>query len=245
MTYYFVSDVHAGLAMDGKPAGSAERFSAWLDAVAPDAEGIFLLGDIFDFWFEYKRTVPQGFNDLLDQFRKLTARGIEIHFLPGNHDMWTLDYLTHRCGLIVHTEALHTTLCGLRVYLEHGDRQSIGSPGEHLMQRLFRSPFARRLARALVPPAAMMHFGTRWSRANRARHTRPHTFKTEDEGIVRFARKYMQSHPIDLFVFGHLHAPAACPLSGHTTLYVLGDWIADPHPVYGRLDASGFSLQRA
>ena len=245
MAYYFVSDVHAGLAVDGKPAESGERFAAWLDAVAADAEAIFLLGDIFDFWFEYKRAVPAGFDSLLDRFRMLTARGIKIHFFPGNHDMWTLDYLAHECGLIVHTEGLYTTLCGRHVYLEHGDRQSIGGIGERLMQKLFRSPIARRLARALVPAPAMLRFGTRWSRANRTRHTRPHTFRAENEGMVRFARHYLQTHAVDIFVFGHLHVPAAYPLSDRTILYVLGDWISTPHPVYGRLDADGFSLLQA
>lgn len=242
MAYYFVSDVHAAPQPGDWASGSGARFLAWLDAAAADAEGIFLLGDIFDFWFEYKRSVPPGFGPLLDKFRELTARGVEIHFFPGNHDLWTEDFLSRRCGLILHAGGWLTTLYGRNVYLEHGDRQSADRPGERMIQRLFRSPLARRLTRALVPHPWLMRFGNQWSHRHRARYTPPHAIDLENGGILRFAREYLKTHAVDLFVFGHLHTPAALPLSRSTTLYLLGDWLGDSPPVYGRLDEGGFSL---
>lgn len=244
MAYYFVSDVHAGLELNGVPTDSQERLIGWLDAVAPDAEAIFLLGDIFDFWFEYKRSHPSGFDRLLSRFAELTRQGVALHFFPGNHDMWTESYLSRECGIILHTEGYYTTLYGKNIYMEHGDLQSIGSRGERFMQFMFRSPSARKVARALVPYSKMMRWGSNWSRSNRAKHTESHRFKGEEEGVVRFAREYMRERAVDIFVFGHLHAPAVYPLSETATLYVLGDWIGDPAPAYGRLDAAGFSLLR-
>ena len=244
MAHYFVSDVHAGLVLEGRPCRSGERFAAWLDAVAPDAEEIYLLGDIFDFWFEYRQAIPKGYEPLLDKFKALTAQGIQLHFFPGNHDMWTLDYLSRECGLKIHTDGYYAEICGKKVYMEHGDRQSIGSAGERLMQWIFRSKFARAVARRTVSHRKIMEFGNDWSRSNRAKHTHPHIFKEEREGVVRFARKYLRKHEVDLFVFGHLHAPSAYELSAGTMLYVLGDWITEREPVYGRLDKDGFSLEK-
>lgn len=243
MASYFVSDVHAGLVLDGVPARGGERLIGWLDRVSADADAIFLLGDIFDFWFEYRHAVPTGYEPLLAKFRELTGRGIALHFFPGNHDMWTLDYLARECGLTVHTEGLYTTLYGRKVYMEHGDTRSIGSFGERVMQSAFRSPVMRKLARTLVPSRRMMRFGTRWSRSNRAKHSQAHTFREEQEGVVRFARDFMQTHEVDVFVFGHLHSPAEYRLDDRTTLYVLGDWILDRPAVYGRLDKNGFTLE--
>lgn len=242
MAFYFVSDVHAGLKLDGVPTRGEERLIAWLDKVAADAEGIFLLGDIFDFWFEYKRAVPAGHEALLSKFRELTARGISVHFFPGNHDMWTLDYLSRECGLTVHTGALDTTLCGKRIYMEHGDLQSIGSFGERFMQACFRSRVMQWIGRTFVSYRRMMRFGTNWSCSNRAKHDREHVFKKEEEGIVQFAREYLKTHDTDIFIFGHLHCPMEYRLSENAMLYVLGDWILERSAIYGRLDESGFSL---
>ena len=242
MAFYFVSDVHAGLKLDGVPTRGKERLIDWLDKVAADAEGIFLLGDIFDFWFEYRHAVPTGHELLLAKFQELTARGIAIHFFPGNHDMWTLDYLSRDCGLTVHTKGFYTELCRKKIYMEHGDLQSIGSFSERFMQGCFRSRFIQWVGRTFVSYRRMMRFGTNWSHSNRAKHDREHVFKAEQEGVVQFAREYLKKHEVNLFIFGHLHCPQEYRLSENTMLYVLGDWILERPARYGRLDESGFSL---
>lgn len=239
MAHYFVADVHAGLG----GSRSAECFIAWLDAVAPDAEAIWLLGDTFDFWFEYRRAVPPGYETLLDKFRELTGMGVELHFFSGNHDMWTLDYLARVCGMTVHRRGFAAEIYGNKIYLDHGDRQSIHRVGERLMQRIFRWKFARAIGRMTVRPEKMWAFGRNWSQANRAKCAESQAFKGEGEGVVRFAEKYGKHHPVDLFVFGHLHAPAEYCLPNGAMLYVLGDWISAVGPVYGRLDGGGFRLQ--
>lgn len=243
MACYFAADVHAGLSIDELSAAGESRLVAWLDAVADDAEAIFLLGDIFDFWFEYRRVVPKGFVRLLGKLAELTGRGVEVHFFPGNHDQWIGDYFERECGLIVHREALCTTLYGRNIYMAHGDGLGGTGRAEGAMRAVLRSPVARRLFSTFVAPSAAMRLGRGWSRRSRLGHRRtPHVFRGEDEGMVRFARDFMARHSVDLFVFGHLHTPTAYPLSAGTTLYVLGDWISTPRPVYGRLDEAGFSL---
>lgn len=243
MAYYFVSDVHAGLVLNGVRSDSGERLIAWLEKVASDADAIFLLGDVFDFWFEYKHAIPSGYDALLGKLRELTQRGVEIHFFPGNHDMWIRDYLSRECGLILHRGGWGTTLCGKNVYMEHGDIQSVGSFAERLMQAVFRSRIARKIGTALIPHQKMMRFGDNWSSSSRAKHlTDSHLFRGADEGVVRFAREHLKKHKTDLFIFGHLHTPAEFVLSEHSTLYVLGGWVESAEPVYGRLDENGFSL---
>jgi UDP-2,3-diacylglucosamine hydrolase len=243
MTYYFAADIHAGLSLNDRVADGESRLVEWLDAVGADARAIFLLGDIFDFWFEYRHLVPKGFVRLLGKLAELTGRGVEIHFFPGNHDQWIGDHFERECGMIVHREALYTRLAGRRVYLAHGD--TLGNMGlrERAMHAVFHSRTARRLFSTLVHPDLAMRLGSGWSRHSRKKHlASPYAFRGEKEGVVRFARGFMEEHPVDAFVFGHLHTPIAYPLSGSTTLYVLGDWITTAHPVYGRLDEAGFSL---
>jgi UDP-2,3-diacylglucosamine hydrolase len=243
MAHYFVSDVHAGLELAGQSGGSsAERFTAWLDAVAADADAIYLLGDIFDFWFEYRTFVPLGYELLLDKFRELTDRGVELHFFHGNHDRWTLDHLVRACSLILHPRGFATEIHGQKVYMEHGDRQSIRGWGKRSIQWIFRSRLAQALARRLIVPQRMQALGTDWSRSNRAKHTHLYRFEGAGEGVARFARKRLRRHPVDLFVFGHLHAPTVYRLPEGPMLYILGDWITERSPVYGRLDEKGFSL---
>jgi UDP-2,3-diacylglucosamine hydrolase len=243
MVYYFAADVHAGLSLDERSAGSESRLVEWLDAVGADARAIFLLGDIFDFWFEYRRLVPKGFVRLLGKLAELTGRGVEIHFFPGNHDLWIGDHFERECGMIVHRQALCTTLAGRRIYLAHGDGLGSMKLRERAIHALFHSRTVRKLFSTFVHPGLAMRLGSDWSRHSRKKHlASPYVFHGEKEGIVRFARGYLADHPLDAFVFGHLHTPIAYPLSESTTLYVLGDWISTPHPVYGRLDGAGFSL---
>ena len=119
--YYFASDIHLG-AGDAATARAVERrFVAWLDDAARDAEAIFLVGDIFDFWFEYRRVVPKGFVRTLGKLAELTDRGVRVVFFTGNHDMWVGDYLARECGLEIHTSPEVMTLSGKKVFIAHGD----------------------------------------------------------------------------------------------------------------------------
>ena len=241
--YYFASDVHLGHGSATESAAREARFVSWLEMVSADAKAIFLVGDIFDFWFEYRRVVPKGFVRTLGKLAELTGRGIKIHFLAGNHDMWTYGYLEQECGITVHREAFETVLEGKHVYMAHGHTLGRRPWLQRFMTAVFRSECIRRGFVFLVHPNVAMRFGHWWSGSSRKAKSVSHVFRGEDEPLMGFARKYLASHPeTDLFVFGHIHVPVRQKLGPHTEVAFLGEWFENP--VYGVLGKEGFTLKK-
>lgn len=189
--YYFASDTHLGLRV-GRTADDRERlFVRWLDEVSADAEGIFLVGDIFDFWYEYKRVVPRGFTRLLGKLSGLTDRGIPVHFFAGNHDLWAYDYLRSECGVTLHRGPFELfDLYGQKVLVGHGDVLGPRGRGGRFLSALFRCRTLQRLFSAWLHPNFAMRFGQWWSGSNRLSKPIAHTFRGEQEPIVRFAADY-------------------------------------------------------
>ncbi|MCD7970764.1 MAG: UDP-2,3-diacylglucosamine diphosphatase [Alistipes sp.] len=239
--YYFASDVHLGLDAATSSAQRERLFVQWLDTVAADARAIFLVGDIFDFWFEYKRVVPKGFTRLLGKLSEITDRGIPIHFFVGNHDMWAYDYLHRECGLTVHYKPEVFEIAGKRVFVAHGDNMYIRKPfAEKVMQSGFRSPLLRRLFSALIHPNAMLRFGQWWSHKSRKSHARVHVFCGEKEYLVQYARAYraaVKNIHVDYFVFGHIHCGHTYDMGDGSTAVFLGEWLYNP--AYAVLDDHG------
>lgn len=238
--YYFASDMHLGL--DSKHGSSRERekiLIKWLDEASAEASAIFLVGDVFDFWFEYKRVVPKGFTRLLGKLSELTDRGVEIHFFVGNHDMWAYDYLRSECGLILHDKPEIFELAGKKVFIGHGDNLYPERPPvmERIMHKMFRSKFLRRVFATLVHPNAAMRFGHWWSAKSRKAKSLTHVFTGENEYLVKYARKYLNCIDVDYFVFGHLHSMVDYDLGEGKRLIVLGEWIANPS--YGVMNMEG------
>ena len=233
--YYFASDTHLGLRV-GRTADDRERlFVRWLDEVSADAEGIFLVGDIFDFWYEYKRVVPRGFTRLLGKLSGLTDRGIPVHFFAGNHDLWAYDYLRSECGVTLHRGPFELfDLYGQKVLVGHGDVLGPRGRGGRFLSALFRCRTLQRLFSAWLHPNFAMRFGQWWSGSNRLSKPIAHTFRGEQEPIVRFAADYSAAHPeVDLFVCGHIHCAEIFPLGDGRRIAFLGEWIDSP--TYGTL----------
>ncbi|MCH5306133.1 MAG: UDP-2,3-diacylglucosamine diphosphatase [Rikenella sp.] len=242
MAYYFASDIHLGLVYNGADPRERERlFVSWLNAIQGDCEGLFLVGDLFDFWFEYRYVVPKGFVRTLGKLAELCDRGIPVHFFVGNHDLWIGDSFAREIGMIVHTRPALFELNGRTVWVAHGD--GLGKSGDWryaLLRRIFHSRFLRRIFSALLHPNLMIRFGRWWSSHNR--HGRKegvaHRFRGEEEPIVQFARTYVAAHPETAYlVCGHMHTPVVYPLGGRSSVAILGEWIE--HPVYGRLSDAG------
>lgn len=241
--YYFASDVHLG---HGDAASSLERerlFVRWLDKAAADADAIYLLGDIFDFWFEWGKVVPAGYVRLLGKLAELTDRGIAIHFFTGNHDMWQSGYLERECGVKLHFAPERIELAGRSLLIAHGDNINVGDrPLLRFMNAVFRSRSIRWLFARLVHPDLAMRFGLWWSGSSRKSHGEGPSFERAAEPLLRYAEEYLANDPVDGFVFGHIHC------SGHrevrrADVWFLGEWLTDP--VYGVLDREGhFSLRR-
>ena len=222
----------------GDPRRREKLLVRWLEEVSADAEAIFLVGDVFDFWFEYRRVVPQGFTRLLGKLAELTDRGVTIHFFTGNHDMWACDYLSRECGVVMHTVPEVFELSGRRVLVAHGDNMGGERTWlERLMVWAFHSPTVRRLFSALVHPDLAMRFGHWWSGKSREAKSISHSFRGEGEWLVRWARARLAEEPVDYFVFGHIHCAENYDLGGGSRVLFLGEWIE--HPSYAVLDAEG------
>lgn len=236
--YYFASDVHLGAGDELKSRRTESRFVKWLDMVAQDAEGIFLMGDIFDFWFEYNRVIPKGFVRTLGKLAELTDRGIKITFITGNHDMWMYDYLQRECGVEICFSPQEVTLSGKQLFLAHGDNMNIkDKPLLRLMNTTFRSRSARKIFSWLVHPDLAMKFGKWWSEKSRLSHSKEILDVDALDFLVDYARSYKLSNPqTDYIVFGHMHIPHDLKEEDLRVLF-LSSWEGDA--AYAVLDRQG------
>lgn len=237
--YYFASDMHLGSGSPEECRQREVRVVEWLDRVAPTARAIYLVGDVFDFWYEYKRVVPQGFSRLLGKFSELTDRGVEIHLFVGNHDMWQRDYLTRECGVELHFEREVVELYGKRVSICHGDdiySRYLGG-WTKLMNDIFRSRTARWLFSHLVHPDFALRFGQGWSHDSRKSKDVALPFLGENDPLVKEAEKLNPSERVDYFVFGHNHCAERVALKAGGEALFLGHWFDGG--VYASLDENG------
>ena len=236
---YFVSDIHLGSGTPAAQRRTEDAFCRWLDMAQRDATAIYLLGDIFDFWFEYKRVVPQGFTRLLGKLSELTDRGVEVHLFVGNHDMWQRDYLERECGVKLHFEREVVELYGKRVSICHGDDIYARYLGgwTRIMNDIFRSRTARWLFSHLVHPDFAMRFGLSWSKGSRKSKDVAMPFLGYEDPLVKEAQKISRSEGVDYFVFGHNHCAETLKLEGGEEVFFLGHWFEGE--VYASLDENG------
>lgn len=234
---YFASDVHLGAPYLKDPKAHEMRFVKWLDKVSQDASAIYLLGDIFDFWWEYKQVVPRGFTRFLGKLSEITDKGIPVYFFIGNHDIWVFDYLETEVGVTVIREPKELKLGDRSFYMAHGD--GLGDPSKtfKLLRKMFRSPILQKLFATFVHPDLALRFGTWWSGKSRfgSEDKLIPKYKGEDnEYLVQYAKQYLQSNDIDVFVFGHRHIVLDLMLSRKSRILILGDWLS--HFSYGVFD---------
>lgn len=225
---YFLSDVHLGAQAFQDDRMREQKLVRWLTSIQDSASDIYFLGDVFDFWYEYKYVVPKGFVRLLGKLAELSDQGIRLHFFIGNHDIWVGDYFEKELGMRVYLHDTEVDINGKRFYLAHGHRTGYRPLIVKLMHAVFHSSFIRRLYN-IVHPTINYAFGLRWSKNNRL-----YKHKQEDatylgeskEYLVQFAKQYSQTHPnIDYFVFGHRHVMLDLMISKTARVVYLGDWI--------------------
>ena len=224
---FFLSDLHLGMYPYAESARRERDVVRWLEQIRPEAGALFFLGDIFDFWFEYKLVVPKGFSRFLGKIAELADQGIDIHFFAGNHDTWMYSYFEQELGVHVHADTLETEINGKRFFLGHGDGVGPVDPNYRRMRKFFRLPFMKRLYAALHPCIGV-GFGRWWAKksAGDHRYDAPRAIDPATEPSVLFARAYMADHPVQYIVVGHRHAPAEIPLGPSGTYINTGDWIS-------------------
>lgn len=224
---YFLSDAHLGSrALKGH---DRERLLVrFLDQLKEDASTLYLLGDMFDFWYEYKLVVPKGYTRFLGKLAELTDSGITVHFFIGNHDIWCGDYLEKECGVIIHREPITITLLGQKFYLAHGD--GLGDPDKkfQLLRALFHSKILQQLF-SMIHPRWSVDLGLGWAKKSRLKRKdgkAPIFLGEENDLLVNYSKQYLQKDPsINFFIYGHEHFLLDLPLKDTTRIIVLGDWI--------------------
>ncbi|HSH52906.1 MAG TPA: UDP-2,3-diacylglucosamine diphosphatase [Bacteroidales bacterium] len=223
---YFASDVHLGLPNYNESLNREKLFVRWLDKIKHDAKEIILLGDIFDFWFEYKRAIPRGYTRFLGKLCELTDSGILVHFFTGNHDMWIFDYLPKETGVILHKEPIVKEYSGKNFYLAHGDGLGPGDNSYKLLKKIFASRFSQWLFARFHPNIGIWIANT-WSTHSRySREKKP--FEGEDkEWLILYSKKLLKSENFDYMVYGHRHLPMDIKLNEKTRYINLGDWITN------------------
>jgi UDP-2,3-diacylglucosamine hydrolase len=240
---YFASDFHLGL-NTGSPAIEREKkVVAWLVKAAADAREIWLLGDIFDFWWEYKLVVPKGFTRFLGTLSSITDSGIPVHFFTGNHDMWVGDYLSTECGLTIHTSPLTTSFNGKKFHLAHGEGLGTKDAGFTFLLKIFHNKPLRVLYSAMHPSIGV-GFGLKWSRSSRLGKGITKEFMGEEkEDLIRYALSFPEDDKIDYFVFGHRHLAMTYKLNNGAEIIFLGDWIK--HSSYAVWDGRELAFRLA
>ena len=226
---YFLSDAHLGSLAIEHSRTQERRLVNFLDQIKDKAAAIYLLGDMFDFWYEFKTVVPKGYTRFLGKLSELTDMGVEIHFFTGNHDIWCDDYLEKECGLIIHKKPLTTELYGKEFYLAHGD--GLGDPDKKF--QFLRSLFHNKILQALfssIHPRWSIAFGLNWakhSRLKRENGKEPDYMGEDKEYLVLYTKVYLKSHPdINYFIYGHRHIELDLQLSKTSRVLILGDWIS-------------------
>lgn len=222
---YFASDFHLGLNSGSLPLDREKKVVGWLNSICKDASAIFLLGDIFDFWWEYKKVVPRGFTRFLGKISEITDSGIPVHFFTGNHDMWVSDYLSSECGMIIHTSPLTMEYNGKKFHLAHGEGLGSSDKGYALLLKIFRNKSLRKLYSALHPSIGM-GIGHSWSLNSRlAKGVRKDYLGEENEDLIKYTRQILLTGNIDYFIFGHRHLGMTVKLREGSEIFFLGDWI--------------------
>lgn len=244
MAIYLASDFHLGVPARVSSREREDQIVAWLDHCwKTDAEAFYLVGDLFDFWFEWREVVPRGYVRFLGKLAEITDAGIPVHVFTGNHDMWFGDYLEKEIGVIMHRRPLRTKLLGHELLIGHGDGLGPGDHGYKRLKKLFEARWARWAYARLHPNFAMWlaFFFSGKSRSSQPPETE--FLGADGEWLIAYSeRKLAQDPTLDYCVFGHRHLPIDHTLSNEKSRYVnLGEWLY--YTSYARLDGAGITLK--
>lgn len=240
---YFISDFHLG-APDRETSLKRERkIVRWLDSISNDAAVLFLMGDVFDYWFEYAEAVPKGYVRLLGKLAELSDNGVELHYFTGNHDMWVFDYFTQEMNMRIHRKPVTCEYNGHRFYLGHGDGLGPGDHGYKFIKRVFANPIAQWMFARIHPNTGMriMKYFSRKSRIMTGADDEE--FLGQDkEWLILHAREVLKKDDYDYFIFGHRHLPLDIRLNEKSRYINLGEWMN--HCMYAEFDGKELLLKK-
>ncbi|NRD22282.1 UDP-2,3-diacylglucosamine diphosphatase [Winogradskyella litoriviva] len=240
---YFSSDNHLGAPTPEASKPREKKFVAWLDEIKEDAAAIFLLGDLFDFWFEYKTVVPKGFTRTLGKLAEIADSGIPIYFFVGNHDLWMKDYFKTELGIPVYHKSQEFTVNDTSFFIGHGDGLGPKDKGYKRMKKVFTNPFFKWLFKWMHPDIGI-RIGQYMSVKNKliSGDDDAKFLGEENEWLAIYAKRKLEDKHRDFFIFGHRHLPLEIQLNETSKYINLGDWIQ--YYTYGVFDGNSFELKK-
>ena len=239
---YFASDQHFGAPTSEKSKPREKLFITWLESIKNDAEAIFLLGDLFDFWFEYTKVVPKGFIRVLGKLAELSDSGIKIHFFVGNHDLWMKDYFETELNITIYRKPTEFTFNNKLFLIGHGDGLGPGDKGYKRMKKVFTNPFSNWFYKWLHPD-----IGVRLAQYLSVKNkliSGEEDIKflgEENEWLVQYCKKKLTQKHYDFFVFGHRHLPLEITISENSKYINTGDWIS--HFTYAVFEGENLAIK--
>jgi len=221
---YFVSDVHLGLDVNN-PADRESRFVKFLNSIPKDRTmALFMLGDIWDFWYEYRDVVPKGYVRVFASLMDLMDAGVKVYFFQGNHDIWCYHYF-ESMGIEILQQPFPLEIGGKVFCLGHGDGLGPGHFWYKVMRWAFRNKVCQWLFSTFLHPTVAFRIGTGWSKKSRVARNEEYVFRGEDEPLYKFAVDFSKEVHVDYFIFGHFHTSVDMALPGGGRLLVLKDWM--------------------
>ena len=220
---YLASDFHLGAPDLAESHKREKRIVQWLTDIEKDAKAIYLVGDIFDFWFEYKKVVPKGFIRLLGKLANLTDNGTAIHLFVGNHDLWMKDYLTKEVGVIIHYENIIIAEGNKKLFIGHGDGLGKGDYFYKFVRKIFTSKICQ-WAFARLHPNFAFSIAHRWSKSSRS-NDGSNYINNEKELLLGYCQDQQELNPVDYYIFGHRHLPLELKIDDKAKYINLGDWL--------------------
>ena len=240
---YFLSDFHLGTPSYAESLQREKKVVLFLESIKTKAAEIFIVGDMFDFWFEYKTTVPKGYVRLLGKLAELTDAGIKIHFFVGNHDMWMRGYFEQELNIPVYFHPKTFERNGKKFFIAHGDGLGPGDHGYKFIKSVFRNPFSQWLFGAIHPSwgIGLANFFSRKSR-KKTGHKDAQFLGEQGEWLIIFCRQTLAKEHYDYFIMGHRHYPIDYELTKTSHYINLGDWMQ--YFTYAEFDGNTVELKR-
>lgn len=237
---YFASDFHLGAPTLVESHKRERLIVTWLDEIKEDAKAIYLVGDIFDFWFEYKTVVPKGFVRLLGKLAELVDSGIAVHLFVGNHDLWMKDYLTTEIGITIHQRNITIEEDNKKLFIGHGDGLGKGDYFYKLLRKFFTSKVCQWVFARLHPNLALTLAHT-WSRSSRKSGEEGSFISNEKEILFGYCQQQQELNPVDYYIFGHRHLPLELKVDSRAKYINTGDWLT--HNTYAVFDTGKLELK--
>ncbi|MFL5753480.1 MAG: UDP-2,3-diacylglucosamine diphosphatase [Bacteroidia bacterium] len=240
---YFASDFHLGVPTHEISLAREKRVVSWLDEVKKDAKEIFLVGDLFDFWYEHKYTVPKGSVRLLGKIAEITDSGIPVHVFTGNHDVWMFDYLPQEVGVQIHREPIIREFAGKKFFIGHGDGLGPGDKGYKLLKRLFTSRIAQWFYSRLHPNLSfkIAKATSRYKKESTGNDDEIYN-GSEKEWLYLYCQEILKKEHFDYFIFGHRHLPLDLKPGENSRYINLGEWIN--YNTYAVFDGNELELKK-